>query len=88
MEKQCAIEQLQIEYEEIRGVLDERGKRRWCAARARSYNREFGRGGVTLVSKATGVSRSCIYSGIEEIEEESNLWEDRIRKRGGGRKKN
>lgn len=45
-------------------MLDERTKRLWAAAEARS----LGRGGVTLVAEATGMSRSCIRAGLREIE--------------------
>ena len=44
-------------------VLDERAKRLWAAAEARS----LGRGGVTRVAEATGMSRSRIHSGLREI---------------------
>ena len=44
-------------------VLDERAKRLWAAAEARS----LGRGGVTRVAEATGMSRSRIHAGLREI---------------------
>ena len=44
-------------------VLDERAKRLWAAAEARS----LGRGGVTRVAEATGMSRSRVHSGLREI---------------------
>ena len=88
MERESQIEQIRIEFIEIQGVLDERSIRRWCAAKSRAYNRLHERGGVTIISEATGVSRSCIYEGIREIEQGVDADGDRIRKRGGGRKKN
>jgi len=87
MEKGEYIKQLRLEYTDICDELDERRKRLWCGAKARSYNREHGRGGVTLVYRALGISRSCIYAGIKEITESQGK-SDRIRKQGGGRKKN
>ncbi len=45
-------------------VLDERAKRLWAAAEARS----LGRGGVTGVAEATGMSRSRIHAGLREID--------------------
>ncbi len=44
-------------------VLDERAKRLWAAAEARS----LGRGGVTWVAEATGMSRSRVHAGLREI---------------------
>jgi transposase len=75
------------EFEDIAHLLDERRIRLWCAAKARSYNRIYGRGGVMAVHKATHVSRPRIYLGIKEIKSEGKLEKSRIRKSGGGRKK-
>lgn len=82
------INRLCEEFKEISSVLDERRIRLWCAARARAYNRQYGRGGVMIVHQATGVSRSRIYGGMKEIEEQHPLPAHRIRRSGGGRKKN
>src|ERR1035437_8991970 len=41
-------------------TLDERGRRRWCAAEARSH----GRGGIAAVARVTGVSRRTIDRGL------------------------
>jgi hypothetical protein len=76
------------EFVEISVALDERRIRLWCAARANAYNRLHGRGGVSLVHEATGVSRPRIYAGIRELEEGARLPTARIRSPGGGRKKN
>lgn len=75
------------EFGEISFSLDERRTRLWCAARSRAYNRKNGRGGVTAVHKATGVSRRRIYEGLKEIEYPEKLDKSRIRRSGGGRKK-
>jgi hypothetical protein len=82
------IEQIRLEFEDIKQVLDERRIRWWCASKARAYNRIHKQGGVSIVSKATGISRSRIYQGITEIEQGSSLDKSRNRKEGGGRKKN
>lgn len=87
MKKETQKEQIRLEFIEIRDVLDERSRRRWCGAKARTYNRQYGRGGVTIVHEATGISRSCIYTAIKEIEELQEV-NERMRKEGGGRKKN
>ncbi|MBI2259116.1 MAG: ISAzo13 family transposase [Flavobacteriia bacterium] len=69
-------------------ILDERQKRIYLA----SESKYIGRGGLTKISKLTGVSRVTINSGISDLD--TNLIENdkkkptkRIRKEGGGRKK-
>jgi len=49
--------------------------------------RSLGRGGISLVSRACGLSRKAISKGINEIEAEAVLPPGRIRKPGAGRKK-
>lgn len=63
--EQCEF--IRQEFQDITPFLDERSIRIWCAARARAYNRLYGRGGVAVVSRATGISRSRIYTGIAEL---------------------
>ncbi len=83
-----SVQAIHDEFEDIRAVLDERRRiRAWCAARARAYNRRYGYGGITIVHKATGVSRSRISVGMRELEGEPHIPTDRIRRSGGGRKK-
>ena len=67
-------------------LLNERGKRLWGAVEARS----LGRGGVTRVSEATGMSRSRIHSGLRELESAGPGGieaTDRQRALGAGRKR-
>jgi len=45
--------------------LNERGRRLFPAAEARVY----GLGGVSIVSRITGVARSTIARGLEEMEQ-------------------
>ncbi len=73
---------------DISYALDERRIRLWCAARARAYNRKHGRGGVITVYRATGISRSRIYAGMNELEGDQKLAQRRIRQAGGEKKKN
>jgi hypothetical protein len=82
------IKAIHDEFEDVSEALDERRIRLWCGARARAYNRVYGRGGVSIVHQATGVSRPRIYAGIRELEEGAILSTKRIRCSGGGRKKN
>ena len=44
--------------------LDERRRRQWAAAEARNA----GWGGITLVSRATGLSRPTIMTGLKELD--------------------
>lgn len=87
MEKIKEIQIIAKEYSEISYSFDERRVRVWCAARARAYDRENGRGGVTIIHQSTGVSRRRIYLGLKEIECPKKLEKERVRKFGGGRKK-
>lgn len=82
------IKAIREEFNEISSALDERRIRLWCAARARAYNRKYARGGVMVVHQATSVSRSRIYAGVKELENQQELTSNRIRRPGGGRKKN
>jgi hypothetical protein len=63
-------------------ALDERTRRLVAAADARV----LGRGGITLVAQATGVSRRAIARGIAELDQSPPPSEGRIRRPGGGRK--
>jgi Rhodopirellula transposase DDE domain len=64
-------------------ILDERSRRLWAATEAKA----FGRGGVSLVSKATGISRTTIHQGIKELAQSvPSPPSSRIRAKGGGRK--
>ena len=76
-------EELQEKFRRIVSHLNEKSKRLWCANEAMS----LGRGGVTVVSAATGVSRTTITEGMKEIKGEKDVRPDGIRRKGGGRKK-
>jgi hypothetical protein len=69
-------------YEELSKALDERGKRFFAAAEARAY----GYGGVSVVSRITGIARSTILRGVQEIKARVRVEPGRIRQAGGGRK--
>lgn len=89
MERAAKVTQIRLEYLDIKEVLNERSLRWWCASKSLAYNRIYKRGGVSIVNEATGISRSRIQRGLKEIgskvEKEST---NRLRKEGGGRKKN
>jgi hypothetical protein len=64
----------------MRGLLNERSRRRWAAAEARSA----GRGGIAAVVRATGIAESTVRRGLKELEHEE-LEAGRVRRRGAGR---
>jgi transposase len=74
-----AIEQ---RYEALSPVLHERGLRWFAATEARAY----GYGGVSVVSRITGIARSTIERGMREIKAKGSMAADRSRRPGGGRK--
>lgn len=72
-------------YRTLRVEMDERGRRQWAAAEAR----ELGRGGVTAVARATGLSRTTITAGLRELDlpaKQRAVEAQRVRRPGGGRK--
>jgi len=72
-----------MRYEAVAGHFDERGLRLWAASEARAA----GRGGVSAVSRITGLARSTINRGLQDLEGAADeLPAGRIRRRGGGRK--
>jgi hypothetical protein len=70
-------------FEAVVDCLTEKGRMLWTAAEALSY----GHGGVMLVNRATGISRTTIHQGIKEIQNNSPSKNPGIRRSGGGRKK-
>jgi transposase len=69
-------------FETLAPYLDERARRLFAATEARAS----GRGGVAVVSKATGVARSTIGRGLAELRSENARLTRRVRRPGGGRK--
>lgn len=69
-------------YRVMSSHLDERARRMWAATEADS----LGYGGVSAVSKATGISRRVIHVGLAELRQGDSLSPERIRRIGGGRK--
>lgn len=74
-------------FDALSPCLTERSIRIWCATEALAYNDIYGRGGVVVVHNATGISRPTIYVGIKELAENNSLDKNKVRKKGGGRKK-
>jgi transposase len=71
----------------MRPLLDERARRLWAAVEARA----IGRGGISCVAEATGLSRVTIRAGLQELvlpgtAPGPRATPERLRRPGGGRK--
>jgi transposase len=69
-------------YRALAGELDERRRRLWAAAEARSA----GYGGIAAVARATGIAENTIRFGLRELACGETLAPGRVRRPGGGRK--
>jgi hypothetical protein len=61
------------------GVLDERGRRLWAAAEARSV----GRGGIAAVVRATGISESTVLRGLADLDSQERPVPGKVRRHPG-----
>ena len=75
--------QITEKYMKLLPVMTERSKRLWAATEAQA----LGRGGISAVSRATGINRNTIRKGIKELASPETLAPERIRRPGGGRKR-
>lgn len=75
--------QVRKKYLLLKDTFNERTRRLFAAAEAHS----LGRGGIAIVSRATGLERHTIGRGIKELFVDKKLSIDCIRKQGAGRKK-
>jgi hypothetical protein len=66
----------------LAGEFDERRRRLWAAAEARSC----GYGGIAAVARATGISEGTIRRGLGELASGERLGPGRVRRAGGGRR--
>ncbi len=74
---------LASKYAVLGPLLDERTRRLWAAAEARA----LGRGGITRVAEATGMSRGTVRTGLKELAAgAARTQPGRLRSPGGGRK--
>jgi hypothetical protein len=81
------VQTIRAKYTSLEPVLDERVCRLWAATEARA----IGRGGITRVAEATGLSRVTIRAGLNELDlpvtaADRRAATERIRRPGGGRK--
>lgn len=86
MEKNVSEEVVREKFQRLTQVLDERSRRVWAATEAKA----IGHGGISIVNRATGLARTTIMRGIEELSGTASgglvLPQGRIRQTGGGRK--
>ena len=78
---------IQSRFEALVPFLDERTRRLWAAVKARV----IGRGGITRVAEATGLSQTTIQAGLQELDARNTsgphtMPHERVRRPGGGRK--
>jgi Rhodopirellula transposase DDE domain len=76
-----------VKYERLQPLLNERQRRVWAATEALA----LGRGGITRVADATGLSRMTVRAGIRELRQQERSPEEavgpeRVRRPGGGRR--
>ena len=67
-------------FQMLESEWNERQKRLWAAGEALC----LGRGGISMVSRATGLSRPTITKGIRELTHNERLPEKRVRRKGQG----
>jgi len=85
MQDAQVIARIHTKYQSLEPEMDERLRRQWAAAEAR----DVGWGGITAVAQATGMSRTTITAGLQELtlpQEERVMEASRVRRPGGGRK--
>jgi Rhodopirellula transposase DDE domain len=86
MDMDRTLEAVRAKFDLLRPLMTERLRRQWAACEAQT----LGRGGITLVAQATGLSRTTIWSGVRELRHrterpQDDLSPERVRAPGGGR---
>lgn len=84
-DKELKETEIREKYLTLKDYLDERTLRVWAATEIK----QIGRFGKTIVKKATGLDYKTLNKGLKESEQTSieRLDAERIRNKGGGRKK-
>ena len=77
-------ERIKQRYEALAPFLDERQRRLLVAAEAATY----GSGGLTRVARLLRISTATVSRGLQELKDPETAQTDRIRRPGGGRKRN
>jgi len=85
--RNTTMQSIKAKYISLEPVLDELARRLWAATEARA----IGRGGITRVAEATGLSRVTIRAGLSQLDlpvtpTDRRASGDRLRRPGGGRK--
>ena len=76
-------EALHKKFQVLQPILDERTRRLWAAVEAQAR----GRGGISAVARATGMSRSTVRAGLRELAAGDTVApRTGVRQPGGGRK--
>ena len=81
MEQRRTIAELKCKYKALEPIMDERVARVWAGTEARA----LGRGGIALVCKATGMSRTRVRRGVREAKGKVAPPKERIRRPGAVR---
>lgn len=73
-------------FQRLSSMMNEKLKRHWAACEALA----MGRGGIAMVAQATGMSRTTIRKGIQEVQQlypalTDQVAPERVRRPGGGR---
>jgi len=83
----AVVKWIREKYRALSTALNERSRRLWAAAEARS----LGRGGIAAVIAATGISSATVDKGLGELDAAESgdvrLPPGRVRRPGGGRKR-
>jgi hypothetical protein len=77
------IESIGEKYRTLLPTFSERMRRLWAGTEARA----LGRGGIAVVTRATGLARNTVVRGLKELDEDSPLDPTRVRCPGAGRKR-
>ena len=75
--------EIRTKYQSLVPTMSERARRLWAGAEARA----LGRGGMAVVSRATGLAYNTIARGLRELSDPEPMNPERVRRPGGGRKR-
>src|SRR5262245_16904116 len=83
MRRDCMEAAIRQRFLALRPALDERGRRLWAASEAQALPY----GGISLVARATGISRRAIHAALKELHVGATLPPGRVRRAGAGRQR-
>jgi transposase len=83
LEEVESIDGVKQRFAAVGALLDERSRRLVVA----SESVALGRGGISAVSRATGISRPVIREGVKELKRPASVAPGRVRRAGAGRKR-